>query len=830
MDKQLKFPARKNIRDLPGSVMLEVRNALDTRAIDNVSAWRAFAARLKGHFMFKAQDVERFALQIQRGGSPSDQMLLELGAKAMNTENLVQLLCDMQLEDVLSHFLEYEAVKIILQPESSIKVREGQQLMISTKATGFPYPRYLWYRFDTKSQESVDTSFTESDLVIKQARPDHSGDYCCLVYNTNETGTFTSWCSVIVNPAETEGKPDARTINSPTIAPMTPAPYPYKADVVYTLPVIVQQPWTLNVSLGTSFCLTCEARGHLPLNYQWLRNTQPISSSQTGYLKIDHSKVEDDGVYQCLVTNEYGSAKSDCVKVSVATSEWECFAPAPLMPEIQEHPKSCQVQLGGHAIFRCVAHGLGPLRFQWFKDCDSIPGATESEYRVYNINQRSMQGSYMCLVSDRNDGQVLSKGAILQIGDFSYKHNYIATDKLALLIGNYDYRSQQPLKAPQTDIQNLSTIFQRVLGFKVLSLLNLTLTEMISAVEEFCELIDSGVYCVFYFCGHGFDENNHSYILPNDVPTDYKTEECLSAEYVLSKMQQRHPKVCCMILDICRKPPENPSQSQRTAIMEQKPVEDGNTVVCYATSCGLAAFEFRPQSKGILVTHLEKLLQQPISIEEVFRRVKEAVGSDNRVNQNARTRQIPEVRSNLIEVHRSFTDPIETSGHTRACNKRQLAWENAHVKPPPMEVNLQPVELGVVVELTFQHEFSNVLNVFVKVIKKGNLSDCIAWISKLPSSVSMMKKPTCVTPEGSEYTMTKNVIIDIQKLKENLRVSLGMRYRLPGSSPYNYEYSKDTQIDLQLPLVAGLKLWSPRPVQSSFRHAVEQTEEEKGDA
>ena len=44
---------------------------------------------------------------------------------------------------------------------------------------------------------------------------------------------------------------------------------------------------------------------------------------------------------------------------------------------------------------------------------------------------------------------------------------FAATDKVALLIGNYDYRSQQSLKAPQTDIQNLSHIFQRVLGFKV---------------------------------------------------------------------------------------------------------------------------------------------------------------------------------------------------------------------------------------------------------------------------------------------------------------------------------------------------------------------------
>ena len=42
-----------------------------------------------------------------------------------------------------------------------------------------------------------------------------------------------------------------------------------------------------------------------------------------------------------------------------------------------------------------------------------------------------------------------------------------ATDKIALLIGNFDYRSQQSLKAPQTDIQNLSNIFQNILGFKV---------------------------------------------------------------------------------------------------------------------------------------------------------------------------------------------------------------------------------------------------------------------------------------------------------------------------------------------------------------------------
>ena len=53
MAAKLKYPANQNIRDLPGKIMIEVRDALDTRSVNNVSAWRAFASRLKGRFHYK---------------------------------------------------------------------------------------------------------------------------------------------------------------------------------------------------------------------------------------------------------------------------------------------------------------------------------------------------------------------------------------------------------------------------------------------------------------------------------------------------------------------------------------------------------------------------------------------------------------------------------------------------------------------------------------------------------------------------------------------------------------------------------------------------------
>ena len=66
-----------------------------------------------------------------------------------------------------------EEIRITTQPEKYVTVKEGQQLLVSTEASGFPYPRYMWHRFDPKLDESVATAFTQSTLKINQARYVH---------------------------------------------------------------------------------------------------------------------------------------------------------------------------------------------------------------------------------------------------------------------------------------------------------------------------------------------------------------------------------------------------------------------------------------------------------------------------------------------------------------------------------------------------------------------------------------------------------------------------------------------------------------------------------
>ena len=85
---------------------------------------------------------------------------------------VLKLTCVAELR-VLKLTCVSEEIRITTQPEKYVTVKEGQQLLVSTEASGFPYPRYMWHRFDPKLDESVATAFTQSTLKINQARYVH---------------------------------------------------------------------------------------------------------------------------------------------------------------------------------------------------------------------------------------------------------------------------------------------------------------------------------------------------------------------------------------------------------------------------------------------------------------------------------------------------------------------------------------------------------------------------------------------------------------------------------------------------------------------------------
>ena len=133
---------------------------------------------------------------------------------------------------------------------------------------------------------------------------------------------------------------------------------------------------------------------------------------------------------------------------------------------------------------------------------------------------------------------------------FSFS-TFTATDKMALLIGNCKYKGK-PLKCSENDVRAVTDKLCQ-LNFKTISLVDLTLSQMARAVDYFCTLLDRGMYAVFYYSGHGLENQNtkRTYLMPIDADKAARFDQCMDVDDVAGKMQARQSKVV-MIFDCCR--------------------------------------------------------------------------------------------------------------------------------------------------------------------------------------------------------------------------------------------------------------------------------------
>ena len=140
-------------------------------------------------------------------------------------------------------------------------------------------------------------------------------------------------------------------------------------------------------------------------------------------------------------------------------------------------------------------------------------------------------------------------GIVINVIDNMY--NCIARDKMALLIGNGNYKGALCLRCPHDDVKAMAEKLQE-LGFKTLSLVDVSLNEMSRAIDYFCSLLQEGMYAVFYYSGHGLDVQKTTYLMPVDANGHkVKTEECVNYDDVRQQMQQQNAKVIAF-LDCCR--------------------------------------------------------------------------------------------------------------------------------------------------------------------------------------------------------------------------------------------------------------------------------------
>lgn len=215
-----------------------------------------------------------------------------------------------------------------------------------------------------------------------------------------------------------------------------------------------------------------------------------------------------------------------------------------------------------------------------------------------------------------------------------------AQDKVALLIGNYDYEKIGKLQNSSTDIDALAKTLESI-GFHVIKKYNLNAKNMRETLYSFQKELnkyDKPISFVYYG-GHGVQVDGNNYLIPTDVNTRTRNDihyNTIGVNYILSLLDSANTKANLLFLDTCRDVP-NGYRSSTHGLGQPKMVVS-RTLIVFSTEAGNVSLD-----NNLFIKELIKSLQVPYSTIG-----KIAYDISNSVAKKTYNRQIPMVSMKLI--------------------------------------------------------------------------------------------------------------------------------------------------------------------------------------
>lgn len=581
---------------------------------------------------------------------------------------------------------------------------------------------------------------------------------------------------------------------------------------------ITVNPESKSVLAGQFVKLCCRATGHPFVQYQWFKMNKEIPYGNSSELIFNTVHVKDAGFYVCRVNNsstfEFSQwSQLDVCDVAEVTESFQGSVDGISESKLQicVEPRSQKLVPGSRLVLQCVAIGSPMPHYQWFKDESPLTHETKKLYTVPYVDLEH-EGTYWCRVYNDRDSQDSKKVEIIidELNNFGHPDNKeqttgqpLAKDKVALLIGNMNYWEHPKLKAPLVDVYELTNLL-RQLDFKVVSLLDLTESEMCNAVDEFLLLLDKGVYGLLYYAGHGYENFGNSFMVPVDAPNPYRSENCLCVQNILKLMQEKETGLNVFLLDMCRK---------RNDYDDTIPILDAlkvtaNIVFGYATCQGAEAFEIQHSglANGIFMKFLKDRLLEDKKITVLLDEVAEDMGKCHLT----KGKQALEIRSSLSEK-RALTDPIQGTASSAESLVRNLQWAKAHELPESMCLKFQ---CGVHIQLGFAAEFSNVMIIYTSIVHRPpEIIMCDAYVTDFPLDLDIdPKHANKGTPEETgSYLVSRELpkhclytrLSSLQKLKEHLIFTVCLSYQYSGLED---TVEEKQEVNVGKPLIAKLDM------------------------
>src|SRR6195256_5743079 len=237
-------------------------------------------------------------------------------------------------------------------------------------------------------------------------------------------------------------------------------------------------------------------------------------------------------------------------------------------------------------------------------------------------------------------------------------HAAFAESRVALVIGQSNYRAVVPLPNPANDARAMSQLLGNA-GFEVMDAADLSQNEMREKVGDFAAKVAAkgpDTVALVFYAGHGLQIDGENFLVPVDVDPKRETDIPLQAirlNDVLNTLTSVPSKTRILLLDACRNnpfPAINRSAGHGLAIVDAKTGAPG-TFMSFSTSPGAEAEDGSGADSPYTTALLSAAKEPGLSIEDTFKRARVSV---NKVTEG---RQPPWDGSSLTDDFRFFSGP-----------------------------------------------------------------------------------------------------------------------------------------------------------------------------
>jgi len=209
----------------------------------------------------------------------------------------------------------------------------------------------------------------------------------------------------------------------------------------------------------------------------------------------------------------------------------------------------------------------------------------------------------------------------------------LAEKRVALAIGNANYRNVSHLPNPAGDANLLASTFTQA-HFDVVTLrTDLTANEMRRALREFGDKARDADVAVIYYAGHGLEVDGTNYLIPIDATLDRDSDvydEALPLDRLLVAVEPAR-RLRLVILDACR---DNPFARTMKRTVAQRAIGRGlarvepatpNTMIAFAAKAGFTAFDGDSKNSPYAVALAAHLTTPGLDVRKAFGFVRDDV-------------------------------------------------------------------------------------------------------------------------------------------------------------------------------------------------------------